>query len=167
MSVFMHDISVVVFTRMLTNLSTFLDKAAEHAASKQFDSKVLVDARLAPDMLPLARQVQIACDFAKGCSARLAEMEVPKKEDTETSLDELKARIAWTLDFIRSVPAAKLAGSENRTIVHELRTRTVTLPGLVYATQFSLPNFFFHVTTTYAILRHNGVTLGKLDFMGA
>lgn len=167
MSVSMYDVSVAVFTRMLGNLSAFLDKAAAHAESKNFDSKVLVDARLAPDMLPLTRQVQIACDFAKGCTARLADMEVPNKEDNETTLAELKARIAWTLEFIGSVKPERFAGAESRTIVHAMRTRTVTLPGLAYLTQFSMPNFYFHVTTTYAILRHNGVNLGKTDFIGA
>src|SRR5262249_9145925 len=98
--------------------------------------------------------------------ARLAGVEVPKKEDNETTLAELKARVAWTLDFIGSVKPERFADAENRPIVHEMRTRTIKLPGLAYLTQFSMPNFFFHVTTTYAILRHNGVELGKADFIG-
>jgi hypothetical protein len=167
MAISMHDFSVATFTRMLKNLSGFLDKAAAHAAAKKFDSKILVNARLAPDMLPLSGQIRIACDFAKGCSARLAGMEVPKREDNETTLEELKARVAWTLDFIASIGPQKLAGSDDRTIVQELRNHTLKLPGLQYLSGFVLPNFFFHVTTAYAILRHNGVELGKQDFIGS
>jgi Uncharacterized protein conserved in bacteria len=126
-----------------------------------------VSARLAPDMLPLVKQIQIACDFAKGGSARLAGVELPKREDNETTLDQLKARIAWTRDFIGSIPRDKFNGAEDRSIVHEMRTLTIKLPGLAYLNQFSMPNFYFHVTTTYGILRHNGVPLGKLDFVGA
>lgn len=166
MSVSMYDVSVAVFRRTLTNLSAILDKAQAHADARKFDSKVLVDARLAPDMFPLSRQIQIACDFAKGCSARLAGVEVPKREDSETTLADLKARIAWTLDFVSGMKPQQYAGAEERTIVHPLRTMTVTLPGLPYVTKFSMPNFFFHVSMTYAILRHNGVDLGKMDFIG-
>src|SRR6185312_6456396 len=110
MSISMYDLSVSVFSRMLANLSGCLDKGAAYAAEKKFDGSVLVNARLAPDMFPLARQVQIACDFAKGCSARLAGVEVPKREDNETTIDQLKARIAWTRDFIGSIPKEKLVG---------------------------------------------------------
>ena len=163
----LFDSSVAVFTRMLTNLSGCLDKAAAYAAERKFDSAVLVTSRLAPDMLALSSQVQLACDFAKGCSARLAGMEVPKREDKETTLDELKARIAWTLDFIGSIPRDKFNGADERIIEHNLRTVTIKLPGLAYLEGFSKPNFYFHVTTTYAILRHNGVPLGKMDFVGA
>jgi hypothetical protein len=117
-------------------------------------------------MFPLSRQVQIACDFAKGGSARLAGIEVPKREDNETTLEQLKERIEWTLGFINSIPKEKFADAAERPIVHELRTFTVRLPGSEYLQTFSLPNFYFHVTTTYALLRHNGVALEKLDFMG-
>lgn len=118
-------------------------------------------------MWPLLRQVQTACDFAKGCSARLAGMEVPKREDNETTLEQLQARIAWTRDFIGSIPKDKFNGAAERPIVHEMRTLTIKLPGLQYLEFFSLPNFYFHVTSAYAILRHNGVSLGKNDFVGA
>jgi uncharacterized protein len=167
MAISMHDLSVAVYARMLTHLSGMLDKAAAYAAEKKFDSSVLVNARLAPDMFPLSRQVQIACDFAKGGSARLAGVEVPKREDNETTLDQLKARIGWTRDFIGSIPPEKFEGAEDRQIVHDMRVLTVKLPGLAYLQQFSLPNFYFHVTATYAILRHNGVPLGKGDFVGS
>lgn len=166
MAISMHDISVAVFSRMLSNLSNIIDKASAYASEKKFDSEVLVGARLAPDMLPLVSQVRIACDFAKGCSARLAGMEVPKREDNETTLDQLKARIAWTRDFIGSIPRDKFNGAEDRQIVHEMRVMTVKLPGLAYLEHFAMPNFYFHVTTTYDILRHNGVPLGKMDFAG-
>jgi uncharacterized protein len=116
-------------------------------------------------MWPLSRQVQIACDFAKGGSARVAGIEVPKREDKETTLEELKARIAWTKDFIGSIPREKFNGAEDRPIVHEMRTQTIKLPGLAYLEHFSMPNFYFHVMTTYAILRHNGVPLGKNDYV--
>jgi len=165
MSISMHDLSVGVFSRMLANLSGCLDKGAAYAAEKKFDSAVLVNSRLAPDMFALVSQVRVACDFAKGCSARLAGVEVPSREDNETTLDQLKARIAWTRDFIGSIPSDKFTGAEERTIVHEMRTMTIKLPGLAYLESFSLPNFYFHVTTTYAILRHNGVPLGKFDFV--
>jgi hypothetical protein len=166
MAISMYDFSVKTFIRMLTNLSAFIDKAEAHAEAKKFDGKVLVDARLAPDMLPFAAQVRIACDFAKGCSARLAGVEPPKHEDNETTLAELKARIAKCLDFVRSVKPEQLAGSESRDITHALRTFTLNMKGLPYLTSFALPNFYFHLTTAYAILRHNGVELGKRDFVG-
>jgi uncharacterized protein len=165
MPISMHDLSVAVYTRMLGNLSGCLDKAAAYAAEEKFDGAVLVNARLAPDMFPLARQVQIACDFAKGGCARLAGVEVPKREDNETTLDQLKARIAWTKEFIGSIPREKFTGAEERPIVHEMRTLTVKLPGLAYLEHFSLPNFYFHLTTAYAILRHNGVPVGKGDYV--
>jgi hypothetical protein len=166
MDISMHDLSVGVFSRMLRNLAGLLDKGAAHAAEKKFDPSVLVNSRLAPDMFPLSRQVQIACDFAKGCSARLAGIEVPKRPDDETTLEQLKERIEWTIDFIDSIPKEKFADAAARPIVHELRTFTVRLPGLEYLQTFSMPNFYFHVTTTYGLLRHNGVALGKMDFMG-
>lgn len=166
MAVQMYDISVAVFTRGLRALSGILDKATVHAAEKKFDSKVLVSARLFPDMLPFSSQVQIACDFAKGCSARLAGLEIPKYEDNESTLDELKARIAKTLDFIGSIKPQQLQGSEDRMITHPLRTITIELKGLQYLSGFALPNFYFHTTTAYALLRHSGVEIGKRDFMG-
>lgn len=165
MSISIHDLSVGVYSPMLANLSGCLDKAVAYAAEKKFDGTVLVNARLAPDMFPLVTQVRIACDFAKGSSARLAGLEVPKREDNETTLDQLKDRIAWTRDFIGSIAPEKFNGAEARTIVHELRTMTIKLPGLAYLESFSMPNFYFHLTMTYAILRHNGVPIGKNDFV--
>lgn len=166
MSISMYDISVKTFTRMLPNLSGLIEKATAYAEAKKFDGKVLFDARLAPDMLPFVSQVRIACDFAKGCTARLAGFEPTKHEDNETSLAELKARVAKALDFIRSVKPEQLAGSENRDITHVMRVMTLNMKGLPYVTVFVLPNFYFHVTTAYNILRHNGVDLGKRDFVG-
>ena len=163
----MHSASVPVFVRMLENMSRWLDKAAAHAEARKFDTSVYLAARLAPDMLPFTRQIQIASDNAKGCVARLAGVEIPKYEDNEASFDELRARIAKTLDFIRSVPAARFEGAEGRDV--ELPRRggePLRYKGEAYLTQFALPNFFFHVTTAYALLRHNGVDLGKPDYLG-
>ena len=166
MAVSMYDISVAGFTRTLQSLSGILDKAVAYAAAKNIDGKVLVEARLFPDMFPLSRQVQIACDFAKGCSARLAGVEVPKYDDNESTLEELKARVAKTLAFIGTIKPEQLQGAEDRTITHEMRVMTLKLPGLQYLTGFALPNFYFHATTAYALLRHNGLELGKRDFIG-
>lgn len=166
MAISIYDISVSTFIRMLTNLGGLIDKGAAYAEAKKFDDKVLVEARLAPDMLPFATQVRIACDFSKGCTARLAGIEPPKHEDNETTLAELKARTGKALDFIRSVKREQLAGSEDRDITHVLRTMTINMKGLPYVTTFVLPNVYFHVTTAYNILRHNGVEIGKRDFVG-
>jgi hypothetical protein len=166
MAISMYDISVKTFIRMLNNMSGFIDKAEAYAQAKKFDSKVLVDARLAPDMLPFVSQVRIACDFSKGCTARLAGIEPPKHEDNETTMAELKARIGKALDFIRSVKPEQIAGSENRDIKYAMRTITIDMKGLPYVCSLMLPNVYFHVTTAYAILRHNGVDLGKKDFVG-
>ena len=166
MTVSMYDISVPVFSRTLQSLSGILDKAIAYAEAKKFDGKVLVESRLFPDMFPLSRQVQIACDFAKGCSARLAGIEPPKYEDNEATLEELKARVKKTLDFIGTIKPQQLQGSETRTITHEMRVQTLKMPGLQYLTGFALPNFYFHATTAYALLRHNGLELGKRDFIG-
>jgi hypothetical protein len=169
MSTMMYELSVATFVRMLTNLQALLDKAAAYAEQRKIDQRVLVDARLYPDMFPFSRQVQIACDFAKGCSARLAGMEVPKREDHEKTFEELQARIAWTLDFVRTVRPEQLQGAEERTIVHPNPNpaKTLTLKGLPYLARFALPNFYFHVATAYDILRHNGLELAKRDFLGA
>jgi uncharacterized protein len=166
MSIQMSDLSVAVFGRMLRNLSRCLDQGLAYAAERKFDPQVLFSARLAPDMFPLNRQVQIACDFAKGCSARLAGVEVPKKADDEKTLEDLQARIRWTCEFIEGIPVDKFAAAAERAIVHEMRTMTIKLPGSAYLQEFSLPNFYFHLTTTYAILRHNGVPVGKNHYMG-
>ncbi|HSE11839.1 MAG TPA: DUF1993 family protein [Rudaea sp.] len=167
MQISMYEILVPTANRMLGNLSNLLDKGAAFAEAKKFDAAVLLNARLAPDMFVLTRQVQIACDMVKGAAARLSGTEIPKFEDTETTIAELKARIARTLAFVNSVDAAKFAGSEDRDIVLLVRGTERRLKGLNYLRDYVLPNMYFHVTTTYAILRHNGVELGKPDFIGA
>ena len=166
MSVSLYDVSIPVFTLSLTNLGAILDKAARHAESKKVDPKVFPAARLIIDMLPLSSQIQIACDTAKGAAARLAGVEVPKHPDTEVTLDELKARVAKTLDFIKSIKPEQIQGAETREIVLQFPSLTLKFTGLNYVTNFVLPNFFFHVTTAYALLRKNGVDLGKRDFLG-
>jgi len=167
MSLSMYDFSVPVFNRVLTSLSGLLAKASSHAQAKSFDPQILVDARLYPDMFPLSRQVQIACDFCKGATARLAGAEVPSFPDEERTVAELEARIRRTLDFINGFTSAQLEGSEHREITIALRGEKLTMMGLPYLTVFVLPNVFFHVTTAYNILRHNGVEIGKRDFVGA
>lgn len=166
MSITIYDVSVPVLIRGLNNLSAVLDKAAAHAAAKKFDPVVFAQSRLFPDMLPLTRQVQIACDTSKGAAARLAGIDIPKHEDNEVTLADLKQRIAKTLDFLKSIKADQLKDAENKTIEIKLPTRTLTFTGLSYLTNFVLPNLFFHESVTYALLRHNGVEIGKSDFLG-
>ncbi len=167
MALSLYDVSIPVLVRGLTNLSVIIDKAAAHAEAKKIDPVVLAQARLFPDMFPLARQVQIACDTAKGAAARLAGIEMPKHEDTETTLAELKQRIAKTVDFVQSVKAGQFAGAESRSIEIKTPNRTLSFTGLSYLNQFVLPNFYFHESISYAILRHNGVEVGKNDYLGA
>lgn len=162
-----YEASIPQLLRMLGNLSAILDKAAAHAEAKKIDPRALLDARLAPDMYPFTRQVQMACDSAKGAAARLAGMEIPSYSDTETSFNELKARIAKTADFIKSIPAEKFDGAEDRSVELKTPNRTLTFTGRTYLSGFVQPNFFFHATTAYALLRHNGVEIGKMDFLGA
>ena len=162
----MHAFSVDVFASTLSNLSAILEKAAASAAARNFDPAVLLNARLAPDMLPLTRQVQIACDLAKNSLARLAGREPPRFEDTETSIGELRARIARTIDYLHSLPASALEGTETREVVVPARSRKLRFVGLEYLQRWVIPNVFFHVVTAYAILRHNGVDLGKNDYLG-
>jgi len=162
----MYDVSIPIFTLSLTNLSAILDKAASHQESKKVDPKVIPQARLIVDMLPLSAQIQIACDTAKGAAARLAGVEPPKHEDTEATLAELKARVAKTLDFIKTIKPEQFQGAETREIVLKFPQTTLKFTGINYLTNFVLPNFFFHVTTAYALLRKNGVDLGKRDFLG-
>jgi hypothetical protein len=166
MKISMYQASAPRFAAMLRNLSTLLDKAQAHCEARKIDPLALTQFRLYPDMFTLARQVQIACDTAKGAVARLAGVEIPKHEDTEQTFPELKARIAKTLEFVESVPAAKVDGSEEREVALKLRGNDVKFSGLQYLLGFAYPNFYFHVTTAYAILRHNGVELGKRDFIG-
>ena len=167
MSISMYDFSIPVLTRGLTNLSAILDKAAAHATAKKFDSAVLAQLRLFPDMFPLVRQVQIACDTAKGAAGRLAGIEVPKHEDTETTFADLKARIAKTLDFVKSVGAAQLKDAESRAIEIKFPNGSWKFTGITYLNDFVLPNFYFHLSMVYALLRKAGVDVGKMDFLGA
>ena len=167
MSIKIYDVSLPVLIRGLTNLAAVIEKAADHATAKKIDPVVLAQARLYPDMLPLTRQVQIACDTAKGAAARLAGIEVPKHEDNEANLADLNYRIAKTLDFLKSVSAEKLDGAETRAIEIKGANRTLNFTGLEYLNNFVVPNFFFHETVAYALLRHNGVEIGKADFLGA
>jgi hypothetical protein len=162
----MYTMSVPVFVKMLGNLSAILDKAATHAEQKKFDPAVLLQSRLYPDMFNLTRQVQNACDFAKGAVARLAGEAPPKYDDNETTIAALKARIAKTIEFIRTFGPERIDGSETRTIELKIRDRTLQYQGLVYLAHVALPNFYFHVTTAYDILRHCGVEIGKRDFIG-
>jgi hypothetical protein len=162
----MYQASVPVFTQALDALGNVLSKAEAHAAARKFDPAVLLAARLAPDMFPLSRQIAIACDFAKGATARLAGIEVPTWPDDEKTLPEFKARVAKTSDYVRGFKPTQVDGSEEREISLKLRDATRTFKGQAYLLHFVLPNFFFHATTAYDILRHNGVELGKRDFMG-
>jgi hypothetical protein len=166
MAISMYDASVPRFAAMLRNLSAILDKAQAHADARKIDPLNFTQARLFPDMLPFTRQVQIACDTAKGAAARLAGIENPKHEDTEKTFAELKARIDRTLAFIEDVPRAKIEGSEEREVVLQQRSGEVRYKGQQYLLGFAWPNFYFHVTTAYALLRQGGVELGKKDFIG-
>ena len=166
MTISMYQASAPRFANILNNLAAILDKAKAHAAAKKIDEQVMLSLRLYPDMFAFARQVQIACDSAKGAVARLAGVEIPKHEDSEKSFDELKERIAKTLAFIATVKAAQIDGSEEKEVVLKLQGRDVPFKGLQYLLGFAWPNFYFHATTAYDILRHNGVELGKRDFIG-
>ena len=166
MSLSMYQSSIPVFIHMLGNLRNILQKGAAHATNKNFDPSVLVNSRLAPDMFALARQVQIATDMVKGCAARLAGIEPPKYEDNETSFDELVARIDKTISFLKEFSPAQIDNTEAKEITLALRTRTLNFDGKTYLQHFVIPNMYFHITTTYNILRHNGVELGKQDFIG-
>ena len=165
MKISVHAVSVDLLANALANLSHLLEKGHAHAVARKFDPAVLLAARLAPDMFPLTRQVQIASDMAKYGVSRLAGIEAPKFDDREQTFEELRTRVARTIDFIKGVPPGSLEGSEDRIIQVPLRDRTLQLKGLDYLLRWVLPNALFHVTTTYAILRHNGVELGKTDFL--
>jgi hypothetical protein len=166
MSVSLYDLSIPVFTLSLSNLSAILDKAASYSEAKKIDPKVMPQSRLIADMLPLSAQIQIACDTAKGAAARLAGVEAPKHEDNETTLAELKARVGKTLDFIKGIKPEQLQGAESREIVLQFPNATLKFNGKNYLANFVIPNLFFHVTMAYALLRKNGVDLGKRDFLG-
>ena len=162
----MYQASVPALLRMLSSLSAILDKAAAHAAARKIDPSVLLNTRLYPDMFPLVRQVQLASDFAKGAGARLAGMEPPKFPDTEAGIDELKARLGKTVDFLKGLKPAQIDGSEDRQITLSIGGEPHTFRGADFLVKFALPNFYFHVTAAYAILRHCGVEIGKRDFVG-
>jgi hypothetical protein len=166
MSLTIYEASIEVFVRGLGVLSALLDKAAAHAEARKIDPVIFINARLAPDMFALARQVQIASDTAKGCAARLAGIEIPSFADTETTFPELQIRIGKTLDFLRGIPAAKFEGSEDRTVTIRLAGQDKKFSGRSYLLTFALPNFYFHLTTAYGILRHNGVEIGKMNYLG-
>jgi len=164
----MYSMSAPIFTRTLTSLLAILDKAEAHAKEKGFDANNYVGLRLTADMFAFARQIQIASDAAKGCIARLADVETPSWPDEEATVDELRERLQKTIDFIASVPAEKIDGSEEREILLPIGPdKTMSFDGLTYLSGVALPNFFFHATMTYALLRQSGVAVGKMDFLGA
>jgi hypothetical protein len=166
MAISMYQASVPQLKKMLVNLTAILTKAEEHAAAKGIDSKVLVGARLFPDMFPLAKQVQIACDQVKLGLARLASVEAPKFDDTESTLAQLKERIAKTIAFMDSIKPEQIDGTEAKEIKFSIKEWSFEFVGEQYVLTWIIPNFYFHVTTTYNILRHNGVELGKADYLG-
>ncbi|HQR98408.1 MULTISPECIES: DUF1993 domain-containing protein [unclassified Polaromonas] len=168
MTLSMYQASVPVFKQMLESLSAVLAKAEAHGTARNITPAALLQARLCPDMFPLLRQVQVACDFAKSVSARIAGVEVPGFEDKEESFADLQARIAKTLAFIDSLSAAQIDGSEARQIVTQAGTpKEKIFSGQSYLLNYGLPHFFFHTTTAYAILRHSGVEIGKKDYIGS
>jgi hypothetical protein len=166
MSLSMYSSSVPVFLHYLKSLSVILKKGADYAADKKIDEKVLTGSRLYPDMFPLSRQVQIACDVAKGCGARLAGIDPPKYEDKEVTFAELQARIDTTVNFLKSIPEASINGSEQKQIKLQAGPRELEFVGEYFLRNWALPNVYFHITTAYNILRHNGVAVGKMDFLG-
>jgi hypothetical protein len=166
MKLSMYVASVPVFTRQLSNLKALLEKAAAHAEQRKIDPAVLIGGRLYPDMLPLSKQVQIATDHAKGAASRLAGLEPPKYDDTETTFAELIARIAKTIAYLETFSTAQFDGADERTVSLTVRGNTLNFGGTEYLVGYALPNFYFHVTTAYAILRHSGVEIGKGDFIG-
>jgi hypothetical protein len=168
MSLTMHNTSVPVFVRMFGNMLNWLDKAQAHAEARKFDTANYLSLRLAPDMLPFTKQIQIATDGAKGCVARLAGLEVPKWDDNEATLDDLRARIRKTIEYVQSIPADMIDGSEAREILLPTRAGDpMRFTGEAYLKHFVLPNLYFHTTTTYNLLRHAGVEIGKRDYLGA
>jgi hypothetical protein len=167
MSISMHQVSAPVFVQGLTGLLTALDKAAAHVEQRKIDPAALLQARLYPDMFPFVRQVQIATDFAKGAMARLAGDEPPAWDDVETSFAELRTRVQAAITYVSTFSAAQVDGSEDREITLVRRGESSVVKGQAYLLQQATPNFYFHITPAYAILRHNGVELGKRDFLGA
>ena len=166
MSFSMYDASIPPMIRMLQNLSKILDKAVAQTETDKTNPAVLLEAKLAPDMFAFPRQIQIATDAAKGCAARLAGQEPPSFPDTETTFPELKARVAKTIEYLQSVKAEQIAGSEDRHITLKTAHRTLEFNGRDFLTQFALPNFYFHLTTAYGLLRHKDIQIGKMDYLG-
>ena len=166
MKISMHAMSHDVFKKALAQLLYIMEKGVANAKARNFDASVLVSARLAPDMFPFVKQIQLTSDFAKNSMARLAGVDPPKFEDSEATMDELVERVKKTLDYIGTVSAAALEGSETRDIKIPLRDRTLEMKGLPFLQNWAIPNFFFHYVTAYNLLRHNGVDIGKRDFLG-
>ncbi len=167
MSITMHSASAPVFVRTLTNLLAWLDKAQAHAEARKFDTANYLGLRLAPDMLPFTRQIQIATDGVKACMARLAGQEVPKWDDNEASLDELRARLRRAIDYVQTFDAAQIDGSDAREVLVPTRAgEPLRFTGEAYLKHYVLPNLYFHACMAYALLRHAGVELGKRDFLG-
>jgi uncharacterized protein len=166
MTISMYQASVPVIIRSLTNLAAILEKAAAHAEAKKIDQSVFLNSRLFPDMLPLVKQIHIATDITRRGVARLAEVDPPAFEDNETTFAELIDRIHNNITYLNTLTPAQIDGSEEKTITLTVGKQTMTFQGLPYLTGFILPNLYFHTTTTYNILRHNGLELGKIDFLG-
>lgn len=166
MTEILYTLTVPAFNKMLGALLPIFAKAKAYAAEKKFDESVLVNSRLAPDMFALARQVQIASDFAKGCAARLSETEIPKYSDDEATFDDLKARVEKTLAFINSIEAEKYIGAQDRIVKISVGGQAIELDGNTYVRDVAIPNVYFHLSMIYAILRHNGLVIGKNDFVG-
>lgn len=167
MAISMYAASAPVFRQMLGSLNDLLNKAKTHCAERQIDQNAFLQARLFPDMFPLSRQIQIACDFARGVSARLAGVEVPSNEDKEQTFEDLQALVARTLTFLEGLAVSQFEGSEDREIITRPGTpKEKKFTGQNYLLTYGLPQFFFHVTTTYALFRHNGLDIGKRDYMG-
>jgi hypothetical protein len=168
MKITVPAVTVDLFANSLSSLSVLLEKGLAHATARKFDPGVLFNARLAPDMFPLSRQVQLACDLAKNSVARLAAIEPPRFEDNEKTMEELRARVARTIDYLKGVPTGAFEGAEDRDIkVPAGPDKFLDFKGLDFIQRWAIPNVFFHITTAYAILRHNGVEIGKRDFIGS
>jgi hypothetical protein len=166
MSLSLYEATIPTFLHTLNNLKAILEKAVAHAEARKFDANVFVTTRLFPDMLPLSRQIQIASDAAKGAAARLSGTEPPKFEDNETTMAELLARIAKTVDYLQTFKPEQFAGADDRIITIKTQRATLNFKAADFVRHWALPNFFFHVTTAYGLLRHGGVEIGKLDFLG-
>jgi len=166
MTISMYKASIPVMIKMLGNLEAILDKAITHTTARKIDEAAFVDARLFPDMFTFARQIRVATDMAKGAGARLAGIEIPKFDDNEKTLGELKARLRRAIDFLKTLTSAQIDGSEERAITLTIGGNTLNFKGLDYLLNWALPNFYFHIATSYNLLRHGGVEIGKMDYIG-